>query len=81
LGRRLFAAAFLGCGGVASIRRTVASKRTLGWARSLVLGEGLGMYGQIPLDKLKSLYRPIGVIVIAWSMIDVATANVVGGQV
>ena len=47
----------LGCGGVASIRRTVTSKRTLGWGRSLVLGEGLGMYGQIPLDKLESLNR------------------------
>lgn len=35
------------------------------------------MYGHIPLDKMEALYRPIGVIVIAWSMIDVATANVV----
>lgn len=37
----------LGCGGCASIRRTEDSRRTLGWGRSLVLGEGLGMTNDI----------------------------------
>ena len=38
-----FLTARSGCGGVASIRRTVGSRSTLGWDLSLVLGEGLGM--------------------------------------
>jgi hypothetical protein len=76
LGRRFFAAAFLGCGGVASIRRTVASKRTLGWERSLVLGEGFGITAENPQKHLLWLVpdadvRGVGLVVTQWAWVEV----------